>query len=82
MPRKSWNWFKTFKTRVLRTAEFAFIKPYTNSEVNQEYHKNTIFNNFNRFINITNKTGFITPKLDLYKTRIYANFTIKPDLQI
>ena len=47
--------------------------------INQEYHKNTIFNNFNRFIDITNKTGFITQKLDLYETRIYANFTIKPD---
>ena len=49
-----------FETCVLRTAEFAFIKPYTNSEVNQEYHKNTIFNNFNHL---------------LTKTEIFMSFT-------
>ena len=64
MYRKSGTSPKPPKHEFCCTAEFAFIKPSTDSEDQLEYHKNTIFNNFNRFIDITNKTGFITLKLD------------------
>ena len=56
--------------------------PDTDSEDQLEYHRNTIFNNFNRFIEITNrlltKLDLYKLKLDLYKTRIYQ-FQLKPD---
>ena len=54
--------------------------PDTDSEDQLEYHRNTILNNFNRFIEITNrlltKTGFIQIKNWIYTRLEYINFTI------
>ena len=43
--------------------------PDTDSEDQLEYHKNTIFNNFNHLLT---KTKIF----EYYRTRIYINFTI------
>ena len=63
-----------FGSATERMPNLPLSSPDTHSEDQLEYHKNTIFNNFNRFIDITNKTGFITLKLNLYKTMNICQF--------
>ena len=41
-----------------------------------EYHKNTIFDNFNRFIDITNNLLTKTKLFEYYRTRIYSTITL------